>query len=557
MAEAAWRQRFRATRCTLPEWARDRPDRLVYGSNAGGKSEIYAWDRAAGTHRQVTDRSEGTSLGHIDPGGTMVWWFDDEAGSEFGGWMRQPFVGGTTEPADASLPSGYPAGLAVGTDLAVIGLSNDAGVGFFLLRPGQRAQKIYAHREFAVVGGLSRDESLVSMEHSEQGDSRHRAIRIIDPQGRAVAELYDGPGLGLEAGSWSPRRGDNRLLILHGRTGHVRPAVWQPKGDQVIDVAVSLPGDLRPSWYPDARALLIEHDYRGRTELYRYHLETSDLSRVPSPAGLIVRACVRPDGEVWFDWTSAVEPPQIRSASGPVIGTGPSTAPAGTAFADLDVNGVHAFLAEPSGPRPHPTIFGIHGGPESFTGDEYLPRTQSWVDHGYAVVSVNYRGSSGYGKAWRDALEGNPGFTELEDIVAVRERVVSVGIADPRRIIIWGGSWGGYLTLLGLGTRPELWSLGIAIAPVADYVAAYEDELEPERAYDRSLLGGTPGERPDFYRERSPITYVERVHVPVFIWPGATIRAARFARSKTMSPGCGSSASRSHTTRRAADISRS
>ena len=64
---------------------------------------------------------------------------------------------------------------------------------------------------------------------------------------------------------------------------------------------------------------------------------------------------------------------------------------------------------------------------------------------------VNYRGSTGYGRAWRDALTGNPGLTELADIAAVHERVVAEGIADPDRMVLSGASWGGYLTLLGLG----------------------------------------------------------------------------------------------------------
>src|SRR5204862_2527680 len=102
----------------------------------------------------------------------------------------------------------------------------------------------------------------------------------------------------------------------------------------------------------------------------------------------------------------------------------------------------------------------------------------------------------------RDALQGNPGFTELEDIARVRDWLVVQGIANPNRLALAGGSWGGYLTLLGLGTQPEMWSLGVAAVPVADYVAAYEDEMEPLKAFDASLFGGTPDEVPDVY-ERS------------------------------------------------------
>jgi len=86
--------------------------------------------------------------------------------------------------------------------------------------------------------------------------------------------------------------------------------------------------------------------------------------------------------------------------------------------------------------------------------------------------------------------------------------------------VLSGGSWGGYLALLGLGTQPERWSLGVAAVPVADYVAAFEDEMEPLKAFDRSLFGGSPPDIPEVYRKRSPITYVEQVRVPVMILAG-------------------------------------
>src|SRR5438477_520099 len=82
MGEAAWRRRFRAPRIGLPLWARDRPDRLLYGSNASGKWELYAWNRERDTHRQVTDRPEGTMWGRLDPSGEWIWWFDDAKGNE-------------------------------------------------------------------------------------------------------------------------------------------------------------------------------------------------------------------------------------------------------------------------------------------------------------------------------------------------------------------------------------------------------------------------------------------------------------------------------------------
>jgi len=107
----------------------------------------------------------------------------------------------------------------------------------------------------------------------------------------------------------------------------------------------------------------------------------------------------------------------------------------------------------------------------------------------------------------------------MEDLAAVRGWAVESGLAST--CVLTGASWGGYLTLLGLGTQPDLWSAGVAGVPVADYVAAYEDEMEPLRAFDRSLFGGSPQDLPELYARCSPLTYVDAVTAPVLVLAGA------------------------------------
>jgi len=167
-----------------------------------------------------------------------------------------------------------------------------------------------------------------------------------------------------------------------------------------------------------------------------------------------------------------------------------------------------------------PLVVEVHGGPTAHDVDAFGAYVSAWVDHGYAVVQVNYRGSTGYGSAWRDALDKRVGHIELEDVLAVRDHLVDAGVADPARVVLAGASWGGFLTLLGLGTQPSSWSLGIAGVPVADYVAAYEDEMEGLKAFDRALFGGAPSDVPDKYADSSPITYVEEVRAPVLVLAG-------------------------------------
>ncbi|CAM5452442.1 MULTISPECIES: S9 family peptidase [Streptomyces] len=526
-----WEKRFRAPRVSLPEWAEDAPDRSLFVSNATGTFELYAWDRATGEQRQVTDRPNGTTDGTLTPDGEWIWWFSDTDGDEFGVWMRQPFGGGADEPAAPGLEPSYPAGLALGRDgTAVIGRSTDEdGTTIHVVRPGQPPVEIYRHRESAGVGALSHDGSLIAVEHTEHGDAMHSAIRVVRPDGSTVAELDDTKGgteeLGLSVMGFAPVDGDSRLLVGHQRRGRWEPMIWDPLSGEESALAIDLPGDVGADWYPDGAALLVEHEFRARAELWRYEPLTRTLTRVETPTGTVSGATARPDGAVEFLWSSAAQPPEVRSTSGAVVLDPPGAkAPGSVPVTDAWVEGpggtVHALVQRPEGDGPFPTVFEVHGGPTWHDSDAFASGPAAWVDHGFAVVRVNYRGSTGYGREWTDALKHRVGLIELEDIAAVREWAVSSGLADPQRLVLSGGSWGGYLTLLGLGTQPEAWALGLAAVPVADYVTAYHDEMEALKAMDRTLLGGTPEEVPERFEASSPLTYVDAVRAPVYISAG-------------------------------------
>lgn len=526
-----WEKRFRAPRVGLPEWAEDAPDRSLFVSNATGTFELYAWDRASGERRRATDRPNGTTDGTLTPDGEWIWWFSDTDGDEFGGWMRQPFGGGEDEPATPGLEPGYSSGLAIGRDgTAVVGRSTDEdGSTIHVVRPDEGPVEIYRHRESAGVGDLSHDGSMIAIEHTEHGDAMHSAIRVVRPDGSTIAELDDTKGgteeLGLSVMGFAPVDGDPRLLVGHQRRGRWEPMIWNPLTGEESALAIDLPGDVGADWYPDGSALLIEHEYQARGELWRYDLASGELRRVETPRGTVSGATARPDGTVEFLWSSAERPPQVRSTNGRVVLDPPGmVAPASVAVTDAWVEGpggtIHALVQKPAGDGPFPTVFDIHGGPTWHDSDAFASSPAAWVDHGFAVVRVNYRGSTGYGRAWTDALKHRVGLIELEDIAAVREWAVSSQLADPRKLVLAGGSWGGYLTLLGLGTQPEAWALGLAAVPVADYITAYNDEMEALKAMDRTLLGGTPEEVPERFTASSPLTYVDAVRAPVYISAG-------------------------------------
>ncbi|MGB3440806.1 MAG: prolyl oligopeptidase family serine peptidase [Actinophytocola sp.] len=535
-AEARWRARFTAARVSLPGWARDAPDRNIYVSNASGVFEIYAWDRATDTHRKVTDRPNGTHNGTITPDGEHIWWFADSDGNEFGSWVSEPFAGRpANEKPVAAMPgtaAGYPAGLAVGRTVTAVGVSDDDGTAVFVSKNGAAARVVYRNENDGGVTALSRDETLLAIEHSEHGDSRHTALRVLAvADGATVAEKWDGEGKGLEAIGFSPVGGDQRLLVRHERRGRDELLIWDVSEDTEVELAIDLPGELTADWYPDGRAIVVVHTYEARNTVHRYDLAAGRLTKLATQVGTIGSVDVRPDHTVEYSWSNAARPGVVRALYtdgtervllAPPGHRAPESVELMDVFVPSEDGEVHALYARPADAQdgPLPTVFSLHGGPHSHDEDRFSAYRAVWLDAGFAIVHVNYRGSSGYGSKWRDAIEGRPGLTELADVAAVHEWAVAKELADPAKCVVNGASWGGYLSLLAMGTQPRLWAAGVAGVPVADYLAAYEDEMEPLRAFDRALFGGSPDDVRDRYVECSPITYVDSVAAPVLVVAG-------------------------------------
>jgi dienelactone hydrolase len=543
--EQRWRARFTAPRIGLPDWARDAPDRCTYPSNSSGTWEIYAWDRATDQHRQVTDRPAGTHSATLTPDGGQLWWFADTDGDEFGRWVAEPFAGlpagAAPEPAiplpagaDPDALDGYPAGLEIGQRVVAVGTATDDGSRIWLSRDGGPAELVYEHAEDAGVGALSHDETLLAISHSEHGDSRHPSLRVVrtggEHPGETVAELSDGPGKGLSPIEFPDLAGDTRLIVGHERRGRDELLIWDVATGEQTELAIDLPGELTAGFYPDGNSLLVVHTHAARSTLHRYDLGTGELTALGTAPGCVGLASVRPDSTVEYSCSSAATPPSVRALHpdgtdrellAPAGERAPESVPVTDAWVAGPGGTVHALIATPpDADGPLPTVFSLHGGPHAADEDRFSAVRAAWVDAGFVVVEVNYRGSTGYGSRWRDAIEGRPGLTELADVAAVHDWCIEQGLTDPARSVVNGWSWGGYLTLLALGTQPARWAAGVAGVPVADYLTAYADEMEQLRAFDRALFGGSPEQLPELYREASPLTYVSEVRAPVLVLAG-------------------------------------
>ena len=507
-------------------WAQDR-ERGVLLANPSGRFEVYAFDASSrpAQLRQVTDRPQGTIGCAIAPDGSDVFWFDDHDGDELGRWRRQPFSGGEESLFLAGLAPAYEKGIVTRRGGgAVVGRDFDGGFELAVASADGLGGVVYRSPEHARL--LDADGDVAAISHPPDGDLFHPIVRIVDlSDGRIVAELDD-QGLGVTPIAFSPAR-DRRLLATHSRHDRKGLLIWSPDTDAVQEVVVDLDGDVRGIWLPDASGLLLVSSLDGRDVLYKLDLGSGSLDRLDAPCGVVDEYSARDDGTVHALVESSVEPPRIVEIGGePIVvfdGEPPApSVPAEDVYGNGPAGRVHAFLHRPDvGSAPFPTVFVVHGGPTVQDLDEYLPLTAALVDAGYAVVRVNYRGSTGYGRAWRDALVARLGAIEMEDIGAVRDSLEADGIIDPANVAMVGASWGGYVTLFALGVEPDRWSAGIAFVPLADFAMSQEDQPAFMTAYDHVLFGGTLDEMPDEYRAASPLTYVDAVRSPVLITAGA------------------------------------
>jgi dipeptidyl aminopeptidase/acylaminoacyl peptidase len=530
-----WERRFRAPKMTLPHWSRTAPDRAVYASNVSGVWQVHAWDVATGERRKVSDHPVGVTQGIASLDGGQVLFWQEDTGDETGRWLVQPFEGGPTELYLEDVPVGWSDGLTLGPGIAAVAIADrDGGFAVFVSLDGAPAKEIARSTEFIGIAGgwedssdlagLSADGTLLALEHAEHGDLLHPSLRIVDPRtGGTVGERGDGSS-SVHATAWSPVAGDRRLVVTQDDRDRQRIAVWDLATDRWSDLDLALPGDVAAvDWWPDASALLVLHAFEGRDELYRLELAGTVLNRVGSPPGSITDARVRPDGAVWFRHTDGVHPERILDdRGGEPVAIPDEPGPPGRPFIDWRFRNdhgqeVHGWIVEPEGEGPHPVMVFVHGGPHWLYEDKYFPEVQAYVDAGFLVAMPNYRGSSGYGRAWSDALTGDVGFTDVDDVTAGLRDIVRRPDVDPSRAVVAGWSWGGYVTLMELGRNPELWTAGMAGVPVGDYVRAYQEEAPSLQALDRALMGGTPETRPDDFVRSSPITYVEDVAAPVLL----------------------------------------
>lgn len=188
-------------------------------------------------------------------------------------------------------------------------------------------------------------------------------------------------------------------------------------------------------------------------------------------------------------------------------------------------------LTAPPGDLP-PALVHIHGGPTAAARPSYSLANQYWTSRGFAVLDVDYAGSTGYGRAYRRLLDGAWGIADVQDAIAAVTYAVDAGLVDGSRVAISGGSAGGFTVLRALATS-SVFSAGASYYGVTDLAALVRDTHKFEARYLDGLIGPYPA-RADIYRERSPLSQIDQIRAPMIVLQGLLDRVVPVEQAQAL-----------------------
>ena len=488
----------------------------------------------------------------LTPDGRWLVDLDDGGGSEVGGLVRRRVDGSRVEQLAPDRPPSVVRGLEASADGEVLLATVVDEDGHHLLHVpmGTTADTrvLFSSPEEAWFGHLSADAALACVDTIEHNPGiRRAAVTVVDcATGEVVATADDLPAGPVRAVRFSPVPGDPRILLSTERTGFARPALWDPVTGERTDFALpELDGELLVlDWAPGAGRILVVEVSEGRQRLLAVDDTRGTVEVVHEGGGSYAEPDVAaefpyywqsflgPDGEVMAltsAWTTPLH--LVRtSATGSEVVVPPVDVPPGRPLDSAMVESddgtrVQLWWAAPDGP-PRGTVLDVHGGPNLVTVDAYRPDLQSWLDAGFAVASLNYRGSVSFGQAFREGFWGGAGDREIEDVAAAVGWLRERGLADPASTFITGPSYGGHLSLLSIGRLPDLFAGAFAIVAMADWSAAWA-EMNPalRKSWTSFLSMGADGtfdsSRIDEALERfSSINHVDDVTASAWLYQG-------------------------------------
>jgi dipeptidyl aminopeptidase/acylaminoacyl peptidase len=345
----------------------------------------------------------------------------------------------------------------------------------------------------------------------------------FSPDGRYLAYVSD------EAGWWHIYLYDmdsgERRQLTDEEAEHGLPA-WQQ-------------GSRTYAFNPNSQSLYFIRNQKGFASLWRIDLDTGQQRQLSlgEEYTWLEQIAVDPDGRrIAFIASSGCIPNRVvvieesglakilRRSMAEDLSPSDYALPQAISWEGMDGGVVYGLFYAPQsakfdGDGLPPLVVLVHGGPTSQRCAMFYPEVQFFTSRGYAVLQVNYRGSTGYGRIYRDMLRGNWGIYDVQDSVSGARYLVEQGLVEEKLMVIMGSSAGGFTVLKTLEDYPGFFKAGINLYGISNHFSILLDTHKFEAHYSDSLLGSLP-EAADIYRQRSPINFIDKIQDPLAIFQG-------------------------------------
>lgn len=509
---------------------------LVFVATENGASRLVRVDAAGGAEVVLPDDPAPFPARPL--GGGAFDWLPDGRGVVFagrgGGLWEQALTGGPARCLTAGEDLAAPAVSPDGSSVAyVIDAHHVAVVG----RDGRRPVRVSGEADFVADPVWSPDGNVLAWMEWDVPAMPWDASRIVvaASDGSAPPSVVAGGDHQVQQPRFSPD--GRRLAYLCDESGWLNLTVADLDSGARVVLAERHehggptwgPGQRSHAWAPDGGSLVVCRNEGGFGALLRW---------VPGEAPVRLGRAVH-GGLSWAGdrlaavRTGARTPTQVVVYEGADLSDRRTVAVGPVAFGDAhlpepevvswpaeDGASVPGRLYRPEGDGTPPLLCWVHGGPTDQWPVDFRPRFAYWLDRGWAILVPDHRGSTGHGRAFTQAMAGRWGELDVSDVAAGLRAAAERGWGHRDRLVVMGGSAGGFTVLNVLASHPDLCAAGVDLYGVADLFALAEVDYRYEAHYLHSLVGPLP-EQAVVYRERSPVQRAEAITAPLLILQGS------------------------------------
>ena len=516
---------------------------IFVSTNLTGRFNIWRTDANGSWPLQMT-QSDETQVGLVaSPDGKWLYFRQDKGGDEYYDIYRVPTRGGAVEQV-TNTPDLSETGMVPGGAEGLIALSvkkqSEAQSNLAVLAPDGTIRVLTAEADpdfnwsaqvwadggrtiYANRGKI--DSTMTEIWRVDVATGKATRVLGKDAAIYALADLSpDGKWLAVttDADTGRPRAGLYNLAS--GDWKWLKPVVWDQSAVRFTR---------------DGKALLVESSDDLRSKLVRVDLASGSETPLKLPQGinfttgldprspdgrslLVMNMAANVAGELnRYDLAADTVSPvtQLALASLRPEALAGSQMVTYTSFDGTRISALVTIPANLKRDGSNPAIVLPHGGPTAKTDDYFEDVSAALASRGYIIIAPNFRGSTGYGKAFQTANYNDLGGGDLKDVIAAKRFLVESGYVDPSRVGIFGGSYGGFMTLMAIGKAPDEFAAGVQWFGIINWRTMYRDMDEVLKAYLRSLMG-TPEANPEGYDRASPLTYIANAKAPLLSLQG-------------------------------------